>query len=70
MRGCTGTTDRVIRALIGIVALGAGLTQAAALGPGWAYTADAVGVIGIATGILGRCPLYLLFGMQTCGRPA
>ena len=66
MRGCTGTTDRVICMLIGIVALGVGLT---ALGTGWAYAADAVGVIGIVTGILGRCPLYALFRLQTCGRP-
>jgi hypothetical protein len=59
----------VIRVLIGIVALAAGLTQATALGTGWAYTADAVGVIGMATGILGRCPLYALVRLQTCGRP-
>lgn len=70
MRGCVGTTDRVIRVLIGLAALVAGLTQAAALGTGWAYAADAVGVIGLVTGILGRCPLYGALGVQTCRRPA
>jgi hypothetical protein len=70
MRGCTGTTDRLIRMLIGVVALSVGVTHAAGIGAGWAYVADAVGVIGLATGIIGRCPLYAVLGVQTCRRPA
>jgi uncharacterized membrane protein len=70
MRGCVGTTDRVVRVLVGIVALAVGLTQAASIGVGWAYVADAVGVIGLATGVFGLCPLYALLGMQTCKKSA
>ncbi|HLW46522.1 MAG TPA: DUF2892 domain-containing protein [bacterium] len=70
MKGRTGTTDRLIRFLIGAVALGVALTQAGALGAGWTYTAGAVGVIGIVTGAFGRCPLYALLGVQTRRKPA
>lgn len=70
MRACTGTADRLIRILIGIVALGVGVTHAAGVGGGWAYVADAVGVVGLVTGIVGRCPLYAVIGVQTCRRPA
>jgi hypothetical protein len=52
----------------GIAALALGLTQAAGIGTGWAYVADAVGVIGLVTGLLGRCPLYALLSVQTCRR--
>jgi hypothetical protein len=70
MRGCVGTADRVVRVLIGIVALAVGLTQGAGIGTGWAYAADAVGVIGLGTGLFGRCPLYALLSVQTCKRSA
>jgi hypothetical protein len=70
MRGCVGTTDRVLRVLIGLAALAAGLTHAGGLGAGWAYVADAVGVIGLLTGIFGRCPLYAVLGVRTCGKAA
>jgi DUF2892 family protein len=70
MRGCEGTADRVIRILVGIAALSVGVTHACGIGTGWAYVADAVGVIGLATGISGRCPLYTVLGVQTCRRPA
>ncbi len=51
--------ERVVR-----VALGLGLISIAFVGPqtpwGW------LGVIPLATGLLGSCPLYSLVGINTC----
>jgi Inner membrane protein YgaP-like, transmembrane domain len=51
--------ERLIR-----VALGLGLLAVAFVGPKtpWGY----LGVIPLATGLLGSCPLYALFGFSTC----
>jgi hypothetical protein len=51
--------ERVLR-----VALGAGLLAIAFVGPKtpWGF----VGIIPLATGLLGSCPLYTLFGFSTC----
>jgi hypothetical protein len=55
-----GTADRIIRVVIGL-----GLLSIAFVGPktpwGW------VGVVPLATGLLGFCPLYKLVGVNTCG---
>ena len=54
-----GALDRTLR-----VALGVGLLSLAFFGPktpwGW------IGVVPIATGLLGSCPLYTLLGLATC----
>ncbi len=51
--------ERVVR-----VALGLGLLSLALFGPqtpwGW------LGVVPLATGLLGSCPLYSLLGINTC----
>lgn len=51
--------DRVAR-----VALGIGLLAIAFVGPetpwGW------VGILPLATGLLGSCPLYTVLGISTC----
>ena len=58
-----GVVDRVAR-----VVLGAGLVSLVFVGPhtpfGW------LGVIFIATGALGSCPLYRVFGISTCPMPS
>jgi len=55
-----GTLDRTIRVVIGIV-----LVSLVFVGPrtplGW------IGIVPLATGVLGFCPLYRLFGISTCG---
>ena len=58
-----GTVDRVLR-----VAVGIGITSLAFWGPQtpWAY----LGVIPLATGFVGFCPLYRVLNLNTCGRPA
>jgi hypothetical protein len=51
--------ERAIR-----VALGLGLLAIAFVGPKtpWGY----LGIVPLATGLLGSCPLYTLFGFRTC----
>jgi len=55
-----GKLDRVARVIVG-----AGLVAwAATSGPVWAW----IGVIPLATGAIGMCPLYSLVGINTCPR--
>lgn len=46
------------------IALGAGLTYAAATGSvgAWGY----IGVVPLLTGIVGSCPIYTALGFSTC----
>jgi hypothetical protein len=58
--------DRVIRIVLGIALIGAGLA-------GWLtapilYVAWAVAAIALVTGIAGFCPLYALFRFGTARR--
>jgi len=57
-----GTADRAIRVVIGIALLS--LTMVGPHTP-WGY----LGLVPLATGILGFCPLYRLVGMNTCRVP-
>ena len=53
-----GGIDRVLR-----IAAGLGLIGWAVMGgPVWAW----IGVVPLATGSIGLCPLYSLLGMNTC----
>lgn len=53
------TFERGIRVLLGV-----GLLAIAFVGPRtpWGY----LGVVPLATGLLGSCPLYTLLGISTC----
>lgn len=54
-----GMMDRVIRVLVGLCLVA--LVFAGPMTPwGW------VGLIPLATGLLGFCPLYKLIGLNTC----
>ncbi|MDJ0792874.1 MAG: DUF2892 domain-containing protein [Woeseiaceae bacterium] len=55
-----GTVDRVLRIIVG-----AGLLSLVFVGPqtAWGW----VGVVPLATGIIGNCPVYSLLGINTCG---
>jgi hypothetical protein len=59
MKQNIGNTERVIRAIVGI-----GLISLVFVGPqtvwGW------IGVIPLATAIIGWCPPYALLGINTC----
>ncbi|MFP3873272.1 MAG: DUF2892 domain-containing protein [Thiohalophilus sp.] len=54
-----GSVDRGIRVVAGLVLIG--LTVAGTIGPwGW------IGVVPLATGLIGWCPAYTLLGFKTC----
>ncbi len=62
MRQNAGTIDRVIRALLGVV-----LTYAAFSVAGiWTWIAGVAAAIMFVTALIGLCPLYVLFGINTC----
>ena len=58
-----GTIDRVIRVIIGSVALLAGFFWLTGTAATIAYV---VGIAGLATGLIGFCGLYKLLGISTC----
>lgn len=61
MKKNAGTIDRALRIAAGVALIG--LTLAGTIGPwGW------IGVVPLATGLLGSCPAYSLLGVNTCGR--
>ena len=51
--------ERVLRVIVGL-----GVLSLAFVGPKtpWGY----LGLVPLATGLLGTCPLYTLFGWSTC----
>ena len=59
MKTNEGSLDRVLRVVVGLVLLG--LTLNGNIGVwGW------IGVVPLATGAVGMCPLYTLLGLNTC----
>lgn len=57
-----GTVDRGVRLLAGAALV----AWAVSGGPAWAW----IGVVPLATGLLGTCPAYSIFGASTCRRKA
>lgn len=54
-----GSLDRVVRVVAGVGLIGA--TLAGLIGPwGW------IGVVPLATALMGWCPLYAVLGFRTC----
>jgi len=55
-----GTMDRVLRIILGV-----GLLSLAVMGPktAWGW----VGLVPLVTGLIGNCPVYSIFGINTCG---
>lgn len=54
-----GGIDRVLRILAGLVLLGLAVTGTIGA---WGY----IGLVPLATGLMGSCPAYSLFGFSTC----
>jgi len=54
-----GTLDRALRIIVGIVLVALALT-----GPqiAWGW----IGMVPLATGLMGWCPLYTVLGIRTC----
>jgi len=59
MNANVGGIDRILRIVAGVV-----LVILAILGIGSPWTW--IGVVPLATGLLGWCPAYTLFGLRTC----
>lgn len=55
-----GAADRAIRVILGLGLLGMAINGTWAP---WGY----IGIVPLATGLLGTCPLYLILGLSTCG---
>jgi hypothetical protein len=58
-----GTVDRIVRIAVGLLLVG--LAMAGTIGA-WGY----VGLVPLATGAYGFCPLYSMLGIRTCPAPA
>jgi len=54
-----GPIDRTLRVIVGI-----GILSLAFVGPKTPWAS--VGIVPLATGIIGMCPLYSLFGISGC----
>jgi hypothetical protein len=59
MAANVGGIDKILRIVVGAGLIGA--TAAGAL-PAWGY----IGIVPLATGLMGWCPAYTLLGMNTC----
>ena len=51
--------DRIVRVMAGLILLGLAATNAVGW---WGW----LGIIPLATGAIGWCPLYTVLGMSTC----
>ena len=59
-----GTTDRALRIIAGLVLL-ANFFLGLGGSLNWLFL---IGIVPLATGLLGRCPAYSIFGIKTCAR--
>jgi len=59
MKCNTGTVDRTLRIIFGLAFIV--LAASGTVGT-WGY----IGVIPLLTGLVGFCPAYTIFGMNTC----
>lgn len=54
-----GGVDRILRIVVGIALIAAAATGAIGV---WGY----IGVVALATGLMGWCPPYAILGFNTC----
>ena len=67
MSANVGTIDRVLRIVVGLALIAAAVGLfGAAYQTVWGW----IGLIPLATGLVGWCPLYSSFGVKTCKRAA
>lgn len=64
MKKNMGTTDRVLRVVAAVII--AGLYYNGTITGTLGLTLIVLSVIFVLTSLVGFCPLYLLFGMNTC----
>ena len=61
MKSNVGGTERGVRVLVGLA-----LLALVFVGPRTLW--GLIGIIPLATGLIGTCPLYSLLGFSTCGK--
>lgn len=59
MQNNVGGIDKILRIVAGLGLVGA---TAAGMLPAWGW----IGIVPLATGLIGWCPLYPLLGLNTC----
>jgi hypothetical protein len=59
MKSNVGGIDRILRIVLGLVLISLAATHTVGL---WGW----IGVVPLATGLIGWCPPYALFGWNTC----
>ncbi len=59
MKANVGGIDRILRIVVGLVLVGLAATGTVGV---WGW----IGVVPLATGAIGWCPPYALFGWNTC----
>ena len=59
MKSNVGGFDKILRIVVGAALIGA---TVAGLLPVWGY----IGIVPLATGLIGWCPLYPILGLSTC----
>lgn len=59
MKSNVGGIDRILRIVIGLVLVGLAVSGNAGW---WAW----IGIVPLATGVIGWCPPYAIFGWNTC----
>ena len=59
MKTNEGTVDRALRVIAGLALIGLTATGHVGL---WGY----IGVVPLATGLIGMCPIYSILGINTC----
>lgn len=58
MKTNVGRIDRVVRVVLGLAVIGAGIATRSWWG--------AIGIVPLATAAIGWCPVYLPFGISSC----
>jgi hypothetical protein len=66
MKKNEGTTDRVLRVIIGVGLLSYYFMSFHGQGWGGIHALALLGIIPLVTGLIGTCPIYSLLGISTC----
>jgi len=66
MKANVGGLDRVVRIIAGLALIAAGLM--AGIAEPWNYVAMAAGAVFALTSVISFCPLYAIFGINSCPR--
>jgi hypothetical protein len=61
-----GLVDRALRIIVGLALIGVAL---GVYGPAYTSPWGWIGILPLATGLIGWCPAYSLLGISTCPAP-